>query len=356
MALPQVEIICTGRLDDRDSSFPQAIQLENGDLLCSFSVGGGPWTTGGSDLARSTDGGLNWIWQRTLLPKCEETGATNHLKLSIAADKKTLYAYGCRQRRQPGQRFGEFFTEPIFCQSTDQGLTWSDPSVIPIQREGNFEISHGILPLRMNRLLAPAATLPSCDRLGEKVLVGISDDGGKSWPNQAVVFHDPDERLGFFEHKLAEVSSDLLVAVCWTVTLTGVSDQENHFSFSRDGGITWTPPRSTGMMGQTMTPIPLPGGNRLLVLYNRRYGQQGIVMSLVTFAEDSWQVQYEGLLYDALNTRQRDDAVDGKEELNTFEFGFPTAIRLDSGEFLATYWAKQGQRFGINWARLRVDW
>ena len=34
-----------------------------------------------------------------------------------------------------------------------------------------------------------------------------------------------------------------------------------------------------------MTPVAL-GGDRLLVLYNRRYGDQGIVMLLVTFTDE----------------------------------------------------------------------
>ncbi len=352
---PRIEILGSGRLDDRESAFPQAVQLACGDLLCSFAVGNGPYAEGGTDLARSTDGGLNWMLEGTVLARCDQTGASNHLKLSLCADKKTVYAYGCRQIRQPDSVFGQFFTEPIFCRSTDQGRTWSAPQVIPLKREGNFEISHGILPLASGRLLAPAATLPARDRLGEKVVVGISDDGGDSWPAQAVVFHDPEGRLGFFEHKLAEVRPGLILAVCWTVTLGDAADQPNHFAWSTDDGSTWSSPVSTSIMGQTMTPVPL-GGDRLLVLYNRRYGEQGIVMLLVTFTDDAWEVHHESLLFDARSTRQRLADLDGRDELNLFEFGFPTALRLDNGEFLATYWAKQQGRFGINWTKLAVHW
>ncbi len=143
-----------------------------------------------------------------------------------------------------------------------------------------LEISHGVLPLESGRLLAPAATLPAKDRLGEQVLVAISDDGGQTWPQHAVVFEDPDKKFGYFEQKLAAISPDLLMAVCWTVTLGDVVDQPDSFVLSRDNGSTWGPARSTGIQGQTMTPITL-GSDRLLVLYNRRYGDQGIIMNLV---------------------------------------------------------------------------
>ena len=45
--MPSVEILGTGRLDERGSAFPQAVELPNGDILCSFNVGGGHFVTGG---------------------------------------------------------------------------------------------------------------------------------------------------------------------------------------------------------------------------------------------------------------------------------------------------------------------
>ena len=34
--MPSIEIIDSGRIDERESAFPQAVQLPNGDILCSF--------------------------------------------------------------------------------------------------------------------------------------------------------------------------------------------------------------------------------------------------------------------------------------------------------------------------------
>lgn len=39
--MPSLQILATGRLDERESAFPQAVQLPNGDILCSFGVEGG---------------------------------------------------------------------------------------------------------------------------------------------------------------------------------------------------------------------------------------------------------------------------------------------------------------------------
>ena len=65
-----------------------------------------------------------------------------------------------------------------------------------------------------------------------------------------------------------------------------------------------------------------------MVLYNRRYGQQCVVMNLVTFTDDAWTVHYEGMMYDPNTTAERpEDIESGVETFAGFQFGFPTAIR-----------------------------
>ncbi len=354
--MPSIEILGTGRLDERDSAFPLAVQLPGGDILCSFSVGGGPSVHGGTDWARSTDGGETWTLEGTILPPTTDPPTTNFLKLTLSPDGGTIYAYGGRSYPAPDEKFGEGRNEALFCRSTDGGRTWSEPQVIPMPCECALEISHGMLTLSSGRLLAPAATLPGEGRLGEQVFAAISDDGGKTWPAHAVVFEDPGKKLGYFEQKLAEIAPGRVMAVCWTVTFGDVVDRPDSFAISGDDGATWGPAHSTGINGQTMTPIPL-GGDRLLVLYNRRYGHQGVVMALVTFTEDAWTVHHEDLMYDAKATHERPEGLDtGVQEFDTFEFGFPTAIPLRDGTYLATRWCKEKGAFGIRWTKLRIDW
>ena len=351
--MPSIEILGTGWVDRRDSAFPQSIQLPSGEILCSFPVGGGANVTGGTEWARSTAGGRTWSLEGKVLEPSRDPVRSNALKFTLSPDGATIYAYGSRSYKEPNVRFGEVSNEAVLCRSTDGGRSWSEPQIVPMPQDCSLEISHGALVLDSGRLLAPAATLPAPDRLGEEVVVAISDDAGQTWPRSSVVFRDPDKKHGYFEQKLAQIAPNRVMAVAWTVTLGEVEDRPNSFALSSDGGLTWSPAQSTGITGQTMTPIPL-GGDRLLVLYNRRYGEQGIVMCLVRFTETSWEVLYEGLMYDAKAERERPQDADGVEELYTFTFGFPTAIGLQDGTFLATHWCFEEGSFGIRWTKLRV--
>ena len=134
------------------------------------------------------------------------------------------------------------------------------------------------------------------------------------------------------------------------------SGNVNDICFSHNDGETWEPYHSTGIRGQTLSVLPL-GNDRLLVLYNRRYGRQGIVMALVKFTETEWTVVEEDLLYDACGFRDvPDSGASGVDELASFQFGFPTAIRLNDGNFLVTHWCVEQGVCGIRWTRLAVTW
>lgn len=292
--MPELKIIGTDRIDERESAFPQAVQLPDGDILCSFSVGGGQYVRGGSDWARSTDSGCSWKVEGQLLAGSIDPPSSNALKLSLAPDGRTIYAYGTRYWANQEDRFGERQGESVFCKSMDGGRTWSAAQRVPMP-DCPIEVSHSIRPLSSGRLLAPGALLADKDRLGEEVFVAVSDDGGASWPQLRTVFRDPQGKLGFWEHKFAEIAPGTIMAVAWTVTLKDYRDQCDSFCFSNDNGTTWGPHRSTGIRGQTLSILPL-GGDRLLALYNRRYGRQGVVMALVAFAETEWKVVSDDLL------------------------------------------------------------
>jgi hypothetical protein len=347
---PRLEVESAGIIDDRDSAYPQAAVLGNGDVLCSYSNAGGPSALGGTDLARSLDGGRTWTFDGTLLSPGTDPPTTNFLKLSKASDRATVYAYGARLGPTTAARFGERTSEPIFCWSEDDGHTWSGPRVVPIPG-ARHEISHGVLALRGGRLLAPAASVES-GRRGERVVAAVSNDAGMTWPERVVVFEDPAGELGFFEHKLTDLGGGHILATSWTVRMADVMDLPNRYAVSHDHGATWSPPRLTDLHGQTLSTVGL-GGDWLLALFNRRHRDPAIVVALVSLVGDEWATHTEMALF-----RPRARSVDndgGVDRFGAFQFGFPTAIRLPDGAVLATFWARDGERCAVRWARLLLS-
>lgn len=353
---PHIEITASGWIDREDSAFPKAVQLPDGDLLCSYSNAGGSYATGGTGLSRSQDGGATWTREADILPATLQPPVSNFLKLSLARDGSAVYAYGSRSEDVEGSEFGTRAATAILCTSRDAGRTWSGAAVVPMPSDA-LEITDAALVTASGRLLAPAAIIEP-GRLGEQVVLAISDDGGATWPRSAVCLQDPHGRLGYLEQKLVDLADGRLLATAWTVTMDGLVDQPNTFSISRDEGLTWTHPRSIGTMGQTLSVTPL-GGDRVLVLYNRRYGRQGVVMAIARVDEaGDWPILWEGLVHDAAAERQRVAGADAIEEMKSFAFGFPTAVPLAGGELLATWWAAldgvSAGPTGIRFARLRL--
>ena len=68
-------------------------------------------------------------------------------------------------------------------------------------------------------------------------------------------------------------------------------------------------------------------------------------------------MHYEGIMYDPKTRRDRPkDLATGADEFGGFEFGFPTALRLQDGTYFATHWSREDGVVGIRWTKLRIDW
>jgi hypothetical protein len=349
---PRVRVVGSGVIDDGDCAFPQVAVAAGGVLVCVYCRGGGQFATGVSVAARSEDRGATWTPAGAVVPATDDRTSTM-LRASSLPGSDEVYAYGALSTTGTEDRFGERPVHPILCTSSDGGRTWSTPQRLPAPTS-MLEISHGVLPLSNGRLLAPAATIHP-GRLGAEVLLAESPDRGRTWGSFVPVMQDPAGRLGYLEHKLTDLGDGRILLTCWTIDMAGVTDLPNSCTVSEDFGRTWTPPRGIGIRGQTLSTIAL-GGDRLLVLYNRRYGRQGVVAALATLADGDWPIHDEVLVHDAGVRHQRPPDADGIEEMAEFTFGFPTAVLTGPGEALVTFWAGPYGHVAVRWARLAIDW
>ena len=349
--MSHIEILDSGHVDREDSAFPTLVQLDGGELLCGFSRGDGAHARGGTHCARSTDGGRTWSYQRVILDRTEDPVKTNGLRLCRTREGVVL-AYGQRDRWDEAEE-NRVQSEPVLCRSDDGGRTWSAPELIPFQIPGPYEISNPIVVTEDGRWLAPSATLRD-GRYGEIVFVHESVDQGVSWPNMYTVFRDPGTGIGYLEQKLAECQPGRMIALAWVQDFPNDKDLKNAYSFSEDGGRTWDGPHTTGIQGQTMTPIWL-GEDKFLVVYNKRFGDQSIQMCLVRAGAGRWNTEFEGTLFDGRARLELTDEISSQDQIGLIQFGYPMGLRLDEETVLTAHWCVEDDVCGIRWTRLRIE-
>jgi len=349
---PQIEVLESGHVDQNDSAFATLVVLNNQEILCGFSVGGGAHATGGTQCRRSQDGGRTWSQPSVILEGVRQPFSSNHLRLSRTASG-TVLAYGQRDHRemQEGQ-YRTVRSEAIICRSDDNGKTWSDAQILPAQLPGPYEISNPIVVTHDGRWLAPTATYHG-ELYGEKVVVFESPDEGKTWPDMHTVFEHPEKKVGYLEQKVIECQPNRLLAIAWRQDFQNDVDLDNAICFSNDGGLTWSDPLATGVQGQTMTPIWLEE-DRFCILYNCRFGEQGVHMCLVRANETDWTIEFEGTMWDAQTSFQWNEEMSSNEQISQFKFGYPMAVRLDDQTLLATHWCVENGVCGIRWTRLQI--
>ncbi len=94
-----------------------------------------------------------------------------------------------------------------------------------------------------------------------------------------------------------------------------------------------------------------------MLLYNKRYGEQAVMAALVTLTEETMTTHFEAPMWEPGRVRETPEGdYSGVDELSKLEFGYPTAIRLADGTFLATHWTLEDDLFGVRWTKLRVNW
>src|SRR4029079_12338024 len=94
------------------------------------------------------------------------------------------------------------------------------------------------------------------------------------------------EQVIFWEQKILDMGDGRLLAVCWTHDLAKGADRPVHYAISADYGRSFGPPRSTGLHGQTSTPIWLGDGR--LVWVSRRPDERGLGAAYAHIDGDAW--------------------------------------------------------------------
>jgi hypothetical protein len=273
-----------------------------------------------------------------------------------------LFLFGSRTPiDQPGEVFWSDATqglkpnELIWSQSGDGGRSWTSPNVIPMPIAGAAEAPGTLCVTRDGRWLAPYSPYATFDpnlRVERNQVVAVySDDEGRSWHHSAML-RFADTHSGAAEAWLIELSNGRLLGTCWHLNQSGGTDCPNAYALSHDGGRTWQPTRSTGILGQSTALAALPDGRALFIYNQRRHGEVGVWLAIVRPADTDFGIESNEIVWRA-ETRTQTGSSGEHAEWGDFSFGEPSITVLPSGTFLVTLWCIQPSGRGVRYVKLR---
>jgi hypothetical protein len=163
---------------------------------------------------------------------------------------------------------------------------------------------------------------------------------------------DPAQRVIYWESKIVELADGRLLATAWAYDQQAAEDLPNQYAISTDGGATWTEPCSTGLSGQTLTPLALPDG-RVLCVY-RRMDRPGLWTVLSELQGNTWVNGDTGPIWGADTAGLTSQTTNMAANFNVLRFGAPCCSLLPDGSVLGAFWCYEDCVSNVRWFALDV--
>lgn len=337
-AAPQAEILETKviSLDRRFySGWPTVCRRANGQLIVTCSGGREAHVCpfGRVEMITSDDDGQTWTWPRTLLDgpiDDRDSGCLETAKGTLLVTTFTSLAY------EPGlataNREGKWDTTKLtrwnavnnrlsaearkkdlgvwMIRSSDGGLNWSP------KYDCLVSSPHGPIQLADGRLLYAGKDLW---RPGERVGVAESSDDGQTWKWLAdIAPRQGDDHTEYHELHAVETNDGRIVVHIRNHNKT--NERETLQCESKDGGKTWTAPKSIGVWGLPSHLLKLKDG-RILMSYGHRRKPFGNQARLSTDQCRTWS---EPIIVSG-------DGIGG-------DLGYPSTVELADGTLLTVWY------------------
>ena len=367
---PRIEIVATGiisRSAGRGAFMPVITPLADGTLLAAQHVGE---SLGSSDnhieVLRSGDGGRTWINQGGIHPHNPprdgytyrgphiHTVPDGRLAMTAGrfeANEDDLFDADTESLQRPAM---------LLFWSSDQGRTWSEPQVVPVDFPPDRYTCNGaggMLQLAPDRWMYPFETWKPSGYEGppdQKAGAVFSADQGRTWGELTIIADDPSGELLWWDQRSCVLPDGRIYTLFWTHVYGTSEDLNTHWAISEDHGRTWSEPCPTTLRGQVSTPIALPDG-RVATIYNHRHEPQGIRVAL-TADLTNYDADTEIVVFDAgaeatLGTPDSDNFL---AEHMLIAFGRPGGALFPDGDLMTYYWCTTEGVTHTRWARLRV--
>jgi sialidase-1 len=245
-------------------------------------------------------------------------------------------------------------TEFVTIRSKDRGYSWNEVKII----ESPFghtplELCSAITPLSDGRCFLPTSTWSHWDGsipVGYRMVALVSRDLGKSWREYLDVMVDPKQETRYWESKIIELSDHRLLAVAWAYNHVRKEDLPNQYVISSNGGKSWSAPKSTGLIGQTLTPF-LIDNNRIISIY-RRLDKPGLWANISRIEKKLWINEYSKPLWGHNLVKLTGKADNMAQVFSTLKFGTPCLTALPDSSIFVAFWAVEDCISIIRWFKL----
>lgn len=360
------EIIAEGFVSRRPATGPTAnasgsrcAVTQRGDIVCGFMV---QEALGRNDfkpmLARSADGGITWREQGFIWP--DRIPAESIFGTISRAPAGELMFFGARYRiDQPGEPNWSEATQGLkqnalcWSRSDDSGVTWLEPQPIPMPFPGSAESACPMCVTRRgtwHACYSPYNTFdPHVKPERNQVVLLSSRDRGRTWRHTSMLrWANPLSTAA--EAWVIELADGRLLGTCWNLNQRDGSDFPNAYAVSDDDGVTWSPTRSTGILGQSTALCALPDGRALFVYNQRKHGEPGVWLAAVRPTADDFGIEWNHVLWRAAPPGT---GTSGHADWTNFSFGEPSITLLADGSLLAVWWCAGENGRGIRYCKLR---
>ena len=345
--------------------FPSVVPMANGELLATLVLGEAFESSNcHTNVARSTDNGETWQLEGPIYPGTTDRLTSDASRITALPDGEVV-AFMVRADRSDHpdegltnpENLGFVPTELVILRSKDYGHTWTAPTVFTPPLVGpSFELCSPITPLRDGRWLLPTHTWHGWDGEcpnGLKMVAFVSHDRGQTWPEYVDVMVDPEQHVLYWESKIVELADGRLLSAAWAYDRVAAEDQLNQYAISHDGGKSWSPPRSTGLKGQTLTQFLLDDG-RVLCVY-RRMDETGLWANLSHLEGDEWVNDSCAPLWGAQTAGLTSTSENMVQNFHVLRFGAPCITRLPDGTIFVAFWCYEDCVCNIRWFKLQID-
>lgn len=334
-------------LRSRHGYFPNVVLLPSGELIAAFVLGEAfdaanctTWIT------RSKDCGQSWTPQGPVYDKNRLGYLTSDsMKLTPLRDG-TLIAAGYRFHRPDPESpicdpatGGLLSGDNIIAWSRDEGVSWSEPAVMPRSRPELIELSGPCIETSDGDLLACGALLPLPDGSNPSGRMGVllrSSDGGRTWDDSTAYFRS--DRVVPYESRLVEMDGGKLAVILWAWDAASGQHLPNLVTVSSDHGCSWSEPVNTGISAQSSCLAHVEGDLLLAAHCHRDETEPGLWVRLVEFRGRQWRVLAEIQVYGRGKDARTSNGRIAAEMFRSLRFGQPSLLRLSSAEWLVAHW------------------